>query len=386
MKRLAIVITHPIQYYAPLFRLMTERQRIGVRVFYTWDDASITRHDPGFGKIITWDVDLLSGYDYQSLKNTAVKPGSHHFNGVINPDIIEQINAFKPDAVLAFSWAYNAHLTTLRHFKGKIPVFFRADSNLLDQRNIFKRVARSLWLTWVYRHIDHAFYTGINNRAYFKKYGLKDAQLSFAPHAVDNDWFSKNRLHEAALLKKQMDIPETDTVILFAGKMEDKKHPTLLLNAFLKLNKPLTHLLFVGDGHLKDHLKTLAGASPNVHFLDFQNQSYMPVVYQACNLFCLPSQGPGETWGLAVNEAMACGKAILVSDKVGCAADLVQPGKNGMIFKSDNEADLLNCLDKLTASKDLLLSYGRESANIIKPWCFENIVKAIENRMIDARP
>ncbi|MNI79776.1 UDP-D-galactose:(glucosyl)lipopolysaccharide-1,6-D-galactosyltransferase [compost metagenome] len=120
-----------------------------------------------------------------------------------------------------------------------------------------------------------------------------------------------------------------------------------------------------------------------IHFLDFQNQTAMPVVYQACDLFCLPSQGPGETWGLAVNEAMAAGKAVLVSDKVGCAADLVKPMINGAIFKSGDLADLKQKLKTLTENKTKLAQMGLASHQIIQDWSFEKQVKAIVNSILN---
>jgi glycosyltransferase involved in cell wall biosynthesis len=377
--RLAIITTHPIQYYAPLFKLL--QQQVDTMVFYTWGERSVEKHDPGFGKVIKWDADLLDGYNYQWVVNTATDAGSHHFKGIINPRLIKQVEAFKPGALLVIGWAYHSHLKVLRYFKGKIPVWFRGDSTLLDEKPDFKNLLRSVFLKWVYSHVDHAFYVGANNKAYFQKYGLKEHQLSFAPHAIDNDRFAIDRIEDVTALKQSLNINKEDTVILFAGKLEEKKHPLLLLEAFVRLNKPKVHLLFVGNGILEQPLKTAASGNASVHFIDFKNQQYMPVVYQACDLFCLPSKGPGETWGLAVNEAMACGKAILVSDKVGCAVDLVKPNKNGDIFKSENADDLLRTLKKLTENKDQLTTYGHMSKDIIASWNFEQIVSAIQKHL-----
>jgi len=379
MKKLAIVTTHPIQYYAPLFKLL--QQRIDIMVFYTWGEGSVEKHDPGFGKVIKWDADLLDGYNYQWVINKAIEPGSHHFKGIVNPGLIKQIEIFKPDALLVFGWAYQSHLKVLRYFKRRIPVWFRGDSTLLDEKSGLKNKLRWVFLKWVYSHVDHAFYVGTNNKAYFKKCGLKEHQLSFAPHAIDNQGFAIKRAGDIAVLKQNLNIKEENIVILFAGKLEEKKDPLLLLKAFSQLNNPAVHLLFVGNGVLQQQLKTAARGKANIHFIDFQNQQYMPVVYQACDLFCLPSKGPAETWGLAVNEAMACGKAILVSDKVGCAVDLVNPGKNGNIFKSEDVDDLFQSLVKLTESKDQLLIYGQHSKNIITSWNFEQIAQAIEERL-----
>ncbi len=378
---LAIVTTHPVQYYAPVFQLLHQRGKIPVKVFYTWGEDSVTKHDPGFNRAISWDIPLLEGYPYEFVKNTAAQPGSHHFKGIINPDLVKRIEQLKPDAVLFFGWAYQSHLKAIRYFKNKIPVYFRGDSTLLDENKGLKAMLRALFLTWVYHQVNHAFYTGTQNKAYFKKFGLQQSQLTFAPHAVDNQRFAELRSAEAQALRNRLGIHPEAVVILFAGKFEEKKDPLLLLEAFTQLNQSHCHLLLVGNGPLEASLKQQAQTCRNVHFMDFQNQSYMPVIYQACDLFCLPSRGPGETWGLAVNEAMAAGKAVLVADKVGCAVDLVEEGYNGRVFKSRNLNELTEALQILTSSKSQLLSYGCRSQQKISIWSFEAIAQAIENTL-----
>lgn len=382
MKKLAIITTHPIQYYAPLFKLLTARGIIAVKVFYTWGEGAINKHDPGFGKQVSWDIPLLDGYDYEWVKNTSVTPGSHHSDGIINPHLIEQVNQYQPNAVLVFGWNYNSHLKTIRHFKNKIPVYFRGDSTLLDDTGGLKSFLKSIYLKWIYRHVDHAFYVGTNNRAYFKKYGLADNQLSFAPHAIDNERFAISRLSGAMALRNQFGIGTDDILILFAGKLEEKKAPRLLLKAFLQLNQPNVHLLFTGSGPLKNQLQVEANNHANIHFQDFVNQADMPVIYQACNIFCLPSKGPGETWGLAVNEAMACGKAVLVSDKCGCAADLVTKN-NGVVFTSNNFDEISLGLRKMLDNADLLKVMGEQSTALIKNWSFLHIASAIEDKLLN---
>jgi glycosyltransferase involved in cell wall biosynthesis len=381
--RLAIIITHPIQYYSPIFKLLHERKKIDIKVFYTLGQESDHKYDHEFGKTINWDIPLLDGYPYEWVKNTSAEPGSHHYKGIVNPYLRQQIQAWQPDAVLVFGWAYKSHLKVIRYFKGKIPVYFRGDSTLLDEPWGTKKLLKYIFLKWVYNHIDHAFYAGFNNKAYFKKYGLKNEQLSFAPHAIDNERFAVDRSIEASSLRQKLGIGNNDILILFAGKFLAKKSPMLLINAFLNLKHSGVHLLFVGNGELEHEMKLKAGDIDNIHFMDFQNQSYMPVIYQVCDLFCLPSKGPGETWGLAVNEAMACGKAVLVSDKVGCAIDLVKENQNGAIFKNENADDLISCLKTLTQSKSLLNEYGKRAEQIIQNWNFLKIAEAIENQLIN---
>lgn len=382
--RLAIISTHPIQYYAPIFKLLHQHKRLEIMVFYTWGKAGLNPKDPGFGRNISWDIPLLEGYDFQFERNTAKKPGSHGFWGIKNPDLIKNIKAWQADALLIFGWAYQSHLQVLIHFKNKIPVFFRGDSTLLDKKNSAKNSIKTFLLRLIYSRVDHAFYVGTNNKAYFNYYGLQERQLSFAPHAVDNERFASERLIEVTVFRKKLGIGSEEILILFAGKLESVKNPGLLLQAFETLNQPNTHLLFVGNGPLEKELKAkkvVLKTASRIHFLNFQNQSAMPFIYQSCNLFCLPSNS--ETWGLAVNEAMACSKAVLVSDKVGCAANLIVEGKNGFIFQSGNEADLVLKLQHLCQQKAVLKVYGQASAKIIKSWNFNETVTAMENAILN---
>src|SRR6202000_144845 len=117
MKKLAIVTTHPIQYNAPLFKILQERKIIELKVFYTWGSTVLeNKYDPGFKKNVAWDIPLLDGYDYEFLENISTHKGSHHFKGIINPAIIERIESYNPDAVLVFGWSFASHLKVIRYF------------------------------------------------------------------------------------------------------------------------------------------------------------------------------------------------------------------------------------------------------------------------------
>lgn len=379
MKSLAVIITHPIQYYAPLFKLITERGKLRLKVFYTWEQSKEKVWDEKFGREIKWDIPLLEGYDYTFVKNTSQTPGSGTFKGVINPTLIQEIKDWKPYAVLVFGWNHQSHLKAMRYFKGKLSVWFRGDSTLIDEIPGYKTVLRRLWLKFVYKNVDIAFYVGENNKNYYLKHRLKESQLRFAPHAIDNSRFidtSGNYENEAQLQRKALGFKESDLVFLFVGKFERKKNPLLLVEAAKTF--PDYKFLFVGNGDLEKEMKEKAGK--NVFFLPFQNQTQMPVVYRLSDAYVLPSQGPGETWGLAVNEAMACGKAVIVSDKVGCAVDLVKNNENGFVFETENIEDFVEKIKKINLTN--VKQFGEKSREIIKNWSFENIAEAFEQKII----
>jgi len=377
LKKLTIITTHPIQYNAPLFKLISERKKIKIKVFYTWEQSKEKVFDKKFGREIKWDIPLLDGYEYTFVKNIAKNPGSGTFKGVINPTLNKEIESWKADAILIFGWNHQSHFKAMRYFKRKIPVYFRGDSTLLDEKLGLKTILRRLWLKFVYRYIDYALYVGTNNKQYYLKHGIKGKQLIFAPHAIDNERFydyDGQYVDKAKKWRTKLGYTEKDTVILFVGKFEQKKDPIILIEAAKKI--PDYKFLFVGHGECEEKMKEKAQKLNNVQILPFQNQSLMPVVYRLANIFVLPSKGPNETWGLAVNEAMACGKAILVSDKVGCAVDLVKNEENGFIFKASD-------VDDLTRKMRLFMNNDKKFRNIskkfIKNWSFIEIAKAIEH-------
>lgn len=385
MKKLAIITSHPIQYNAPLFALLQERAKLQVKVFYTWGETVLKdKFDPGFGKNISWDIPLLDGYNYEFLENTSSDKGSHHFKGIINPGNIASIKNYQPDALLVYGWSFHSHLKIMRYFKGKIPVLFRGDSTLLDKAGFLHQIKRRIFLSWIYRFVDIAIYTGKSNKLYFKNAGLSDKQLVFGPHAIDNQRYSCKQQEcreQAHQFRAHWGIPLSAKVVLFAAKFEAIKNPLLLIKAFKDVvSKQDLHLIMVGNGVLEGRIKMEAQSSANIHFMPFQNQSIMPALYASSDLFVLPSEG--ETWGLAVNEAMASGKAVIVSDRCGCAADLLQDGFNGFVFSSGNKQQLTASIEKVFHTEDKSAIMGKQSLEIIKEYSLESLALSIENTVI----
>jgi glycosyltransferase involved in cell wall biosynthesis len=370
-----------------------------IKVFYTWGQAQGKVHDKDFGIEREWDIDLLSGYDHVFVENTSNAPGSHHYKGIINPSLISEVESFQPNKIIVYGWKFNSHLNLLRHFKGKIPLYFRGDSTLLDEPAGFsiKKALRRVLLLWVYQHVDFVLSPGTASDAYFLNAGLTTTQIIRAPHAVDNARFSGTETPDelstyerrAQNWRKELSIADDAKVFLFAGKFEPKKDPELLVKAFARLHQqyPNTHLIMVGNGVLEEELKKMTSppqpsagnfnSSTPITFLPFQNQSIMPVVYRLGDIVVLPSRGPGETWGLAINEAMACGRPVIVSDKCGAAADMVKNYANGFVFKAGNENDLYSCMQHMV-SEDLT-SMGAKAQETVQQFSYASFASALRS-------
>ena len=387
-RKLAIVTTHPIQYYAPVFRALAQSGSIDLRVFYTWSQAVGSVPDPGFGIPVQWDVPLLSGYAYDFVRNAAKRPGTDHFGGLKNPTLTGEIENWGASAILIYGWNSHSHLQALRHFKGRIPVLFRGDSTLLDQFSWWRTALRRTFLRWVYSHVDTAIAVGTNNAEYFAWCGIPSDRIAFAPHSVDTTRFvADETVHEAlaAEWRRKLHIDANAVVFLYAGKLQKKKDPAGLLAAFEALSGS-AHLIFVGSGELAEELQLRGANCPNVHFIPFQNQSLMPTVYRVGDVFVLPSVGPGETWGLALNEAMASGRAIIASSRVGGARDLVHQGENGWTFEAGDKQSLREALrHALECGRSGLSAMGKAAQALSVIWSTEESAQRIGRAVLECR-
>lgn len=384
---LAIVCTHPIQYYAPVFRALSKSQRITPRVFYTWSQSESGQYfDSEFGINVEWDVPLLTGYDYQFVENTAKKPSNKSFFGIDNPTLNKEIQNWGADAILVYGWNKKSHFKAMRFFKKKIPVFFRGDSNLIDSHTSVRTAIRRVILSFIYRYIDKAISVGLNNKDYYKWCGIPEERIGFAPHCINNSHFEDPKLthqQQAKQWRHQLGIEDHEIVVVYAGKLIPKKAPLLLLKAFEQTNTT-AHLIFFGNGELESELRQAAENNNRIHFMPFQNQSQMPAVYRTGEMFVLPSCGPGETWGLAMNEAMACSRAVIASSKVGGARDLIINGQSGWIFESGNIDQLTTILAQaIDKGQSGLNEIGNQAHKIVNKWSTEESASQTEDSIIE---
>lgn len=375
--RLAVVTSHPVQYYAPWFRHLAADGGLELKVFYLWDGGVRAHHDPGFGHAVQWDVPLLDGYAHEFVPNTSTRPGTARFSGLRNPTLPARLAAFDPNAAMLIG--YN-HLSFMRLILARwlrqvpFPLIFRGDSHRLFPRpeSLRERLRRGS-IAAIYRRFAAVLYVGKANRDYFRVHGVPENRLFFSPHAVDNARFGAHReetCHEAAAWRVSLGVPPDHLLVMFAGKFEEKKRPLDLLAAFGQLAAAGVSLLFVGAGHLEGELRARAADVPNVFFAPFQNQSQMPRTYAAADLFVLPSYGAGETWGLAINEALCLARPVIVSDHVGCAADLVAPDRNGLVFPAGDVRALTAALREALSDRARLADWGQEGQRMVAHYSY----------------
>ncbi|MBY0227556.1 MAG: glycosyltransferase family 4 protein [Hyphomicrobium sp.] len=370
MARLAVLASHPVQYYAPLFRELANR--LDLTVYYAHNATAHDHAQAGFGVGFSWDVDLLSGYPHVFLNNVARDPGLGRFSGVDTPEISKILRNGRFDALLLMGWYLKSFIQGLAAAKRMgLPVMTRGDSHLDTPRGALKKAAKRAVYPHFLRQFDAALIVGKRNRTYWEHYGYPKERLFNAPHCVDTAFFAERATPAARdALRAQLSIAPEAKVVLFAGKLLPIKRPLDVIEAAALARRDglSLHVMMAGSGPLEASIRDRADTLDlPLHLLGFCNQTQMPAVYAAADVLVLPSEC--ETWGLVVNEALASGKPVVVSEAVGCAPDLAADGKIGRTFPVGDRPALAHSLGAVLGTppsadeiKKISQAYGIEAA------------------------
>lgn len=322
--KLLYLVSHPIQYQAPMLRLISSAPDIELKVIFESDFSDGAYRDAGFGLDVAWDVPLREGYNSALMKEVDVDTvlrecdvaWLHGWESAVFRKILAQAHiSGKPVLMRGENW------------DGAMPdgVGPKAWLRKRYHKNIFSKCSAFLSI-------------GSMNRQYYLKRGVPENCIFDMPYAVDNDFFASGATEDAAKeFKRSIGLQAHQKSILFAGKFSARKRPELVLQAWQKAEWPNGEspvLIFAGDGELRKELEL--NSPENVKFIGFRNQTALPAVYGAADVFVLASER--EPWGVAVNEAMASGTAVIVSDQCGAAADLVDNSVGAVVPTGDVEA------------------------------------------------
>lgn len=352
--KVAYLVSHPIQYQAPLLRHLHGMPGLELTTFFLSDFSVRGYRDEGFGVEVAWDTPLLDGYRHVFLEPR--KEGDIQGFWAAYPKTFAPIMDGGFDVLWVHGYAQAACLAAIRLARARgMNVLLRGESTLLSHpRGAGRRLAKQLLLRTLFKRIDGFLAIGRLNADYYRHYGVEAARLFPMPYAVDNERFrarSERGGEAVEALRRQWQLPEGRPVILFAAKFVARKRVRDLWAAYRLLSEdgrePEPLLLLAGDGEERAEVarEVLATGWRSVFLPGFVNQSQMPALYALADVFVLPSEF--EPWGLVVNEAMNAGCAVVVSDRVGAGPDLVVPGETGEIYPFGDVAALADALRRL---------------------------------------
>jgi len=392
---LAYLVSHPIQYQAPLLRRIAQEPDIDLTVLFGSDFSVRGYKDKGFGVDVKWDVPLLDGYNHiflPSLRDASAAGMTRPMNYGILSHLRGGSSGRRADVLWVHGYStVNAMHGLLAAKALGIPTLMRTDSTLTDRpRSAAKRTMKAAFFAGLRSLISGVLSTGECNTAYWQHHLGKDFPIFLMPYAVDNAYFeaqSKAAAATRAQLQQELDLDPARPVILFASKLQTRKLCIDLLEAYIRLSadgtaEPHPYLLIVGDGEERAALETRAAAIgwPSIRFLGFRNQSELPRFFDLCSVFVLPARH--EPWGLIVNEVMNAARAVIVSDDVGCQQDLVVDGVNGGVYPVGDVDALAACLRKVLATPQISAGMGARSFERIQHFSFEDDIQGLRRALV----
>jgi glycosyltransferase involved in cell wall biosynthesis len=351
--RLTVVQTHPVQYNAPWFRYIAANcPEIELTVVY----AARPRPDQqgaGFDRPFEWDTPLLEGYNWRLVREGRDGDGfgTGRFRALNVPEIGAAIAETRPDVVLVPGWHSVTYVRAIlaARLRG-VPVLYRGDTHAAAGPAGWRRLAWHVRTRAILKSYSGYLSVGRLSRAYLLRHGAAPTRVFASPHAVDNDAFAASAepcATDAGRAKARAACGggTSDFIVLFAGKIEARKRPIDAVRAVAALG-PHAVLAMAGSGGLETETAAEADRlGVRVTWLGFVNQSLMGRLYAGADCLVLPSEI--ESWGLVVNEAMATGLPCVVSDRVGCAPDLIVPGETGEICRLGDVNDFAAALQRV---------------------------------------
>jgi glycosyltransferase involved in cell wall biosynthesis len=390
MIKLAYLVSHPIQYQAPLLRLISEDPEIDLTVFFCSNISVGEFIDPEFKQAISWDIPLIDGYKHQFLP-TLGRSDVLSFVEPIVYGLRDRLLAGKYDALWVHGWGRWSHIYAIKTaYRLGIPVLLRGEANLhLESGSKMKKMLKAGFMRWLISHTNQFLSIGSWNRKFYLHYGAAEERIHSVPYAVDNSFF-QSIAQEASRTREQfresLSLKAGKPIILYASKLTTRKRVIDLLDAYIKLSpdghsKPDVYLLIVGDGELRTELlsRVTELGWNSIKILGFKNQTELPHYFDLCDVFVLPSFK--EPWGLIINEVMNAAKPVIASDQVGSAPDLVKHGINGFIFKAGDIDDLYRALKSTLADPEQAKVMGKKSLEIINRWSFKQDISGIKSAL-----
>jgi glycosyltransferase involved in cell wall biosynthesis len=381
-KRLAILSTHPIQYHSAWFAALASHPEIDLEVLFCHQATPREQAAAGFGVEFDWDLPLLDGYAYRFLNNIAAPPSLHSFSGLDTPEVGGLIERGRYHAVIVNGWHYKSSWQTMRACRRTgTPVMARGDSHLHVRRHPLRRALKWPVYRWFIPRLDACLAAGKWSREFFLHYGARAERIFLVPHAIDESHFAKEAdrlLPERSQLRAKWGITNGETVFLFAGKFIETKRPLDFVQgidcAFRQT--PGVVGLMAGAGPLRAALEKRAGnGDAPIRFTGFLNQSEIARAYVAADALVLPSAG--ETWGLVVNEAMACGRPCFVSNQVGCGPDLIVNAETGELFAAGDVEGLGRLLSEYARKPDKLVAMGAQARHRLQSHSLKAAVEGV---------
>ena len=345
-EKLGVLITHPIQYFQPVFEELSKNSEINTRVFFGCKAGVNQYYDEEFEKIISWNSNPTRGFESQFITNAANISGLRGIAGCWKGiQAARKIIKWDADNVVIFAYTptFITIATVWLKVFGRKSLILRADAtDGAFRRNKFKRLARNILLPAYYVLFDLVIPIGSESEEHYKQKGVPERKRRTALFSSNVCFFEKKIKEMKDKQPMPLDESKRKQTISYIGKLSKRKGVLTLLEAIKNMTDGEIRrikLLVVGSGELKIEIQNQLKEVQELDYemVGFINQREIIEYYAKSDTVVVPSI-EGETWGLVVNEALQCGCRVIATDKVGASRDLLQAYPHEVIASNDASA------------------------------------------------
>jgi len=373
--KLAIIATHAIQHFVPVYRRLAEEYGVDLKVFYAAENGVKKYTDSGFSKDFSWDIPMLDGYEYEFLNPDKILR-NFSFKEVDAKNVNARLSAYSPDFIWVHGyWSMLNWRVILGKKKHQI-LIYTSDSNLLDQRSAFRKIFKSIVVRTFLSRCDHFLSIGNKNKEYLRHYGVNESDIQDSRFPIDMQRFVKARnelsAQDRSELRQRYGLTDKQFVVIFSGKLVDYKRPQDLVDALTRLKTQGEGndiaVMLMGEGVLRPELESAikrSGLTDKVVITGFINQSEVPLHMFSADAFALTSSK--EPFGAVLSEALPFGLPIIATDKVGSVGETAsaQPGKNAIVYSWGDIESLASAMLSLYTDKKLYQRYKQHSLSLV---------------------
>lgn len=355
--RLGVVFTHPTQHHGPLWRKLSEQPGIVLKVLYLSDENQSSGDSFLGEQAKPWDVDLVSGYEHEYLKDLSGKVPTQRKKTVISPGLFKQLTPQNFDAIFMQSFVnYSYRLTAALCKLRGIPLIMQNDASMMSDARYgrLRLIAMAILYPWMNNLADYWLSCGDHNEIHLRHYGVPDEKIIRGCHPVDGDRFRQTiaaQPEELHRIRQSLAWDENTVLYGFMGKYIPRKNPFEFIEAIAQAHQQDHRVrgVMFGGGDLEPEInRRLAELNGEVINYGFVNQSQIPLYFAALDAFISTSWI--DPHPLVVSEAMVAGTPPILSDRCGNwgYSDTVRHKYNGLVYQCGKVPSLVNAILEMT--------------------------------------
>jgi len=361
--RAVVVVSHPIQYYAPLYRALAASAEFDLLVLFAAKIGLEVRRDVLMGVDMAWNTDLVGGYPHRFLDGADRIQHTGLFQ-VDNPGVGAALAEADPDVVLLHGYAAMTNIKALAWARlNQRPVIMISDSTIDSSAQVLRRLLKRTLARAVLSQFSAFLTLGDRGEAYLARYGVRPSRMFRCPAMIDAAFWQarEHRAERRAAKRGALGIGDGEVVLIAAGKLYGGKRLLDVIAALKGIEAPI-RLVIAGDGEQRAELEAAARiAGVKADFLGFVNIDALPDLYAAGDI--LVHAAEVEQYGMVLLEAAVVGLPIIASDRIGAVgpSSIARPGVNALVYPCGDVVALRAAILELASAPERLAQMAQAS-------------------------